>query len=337
MKRNRWIMLISLFLVPLLFGVFITDLAGAFSFSDVPFAIALVLYILFIILQRSTSKTTFFITILFLLLMGLMYVPTGSGSITERIGVWFCVFFLLAMVQYRIETLKEQRVIPAKNNRSVDWDYYFGTCMYPSKNGWHRANLTLYRKWYVSWLSYINLFVPIFTPGLTAFEFGSGIGAVASLLHDHGVDITGSDISQKAVYIANKLVPQVKFIMRDVEKGIPNGRTYDRVFAFEVLEHVHNIEKAMVTIKKQLKNGGYFIGTTPYPYKKNLLDPTHVSIHKPIFWKELFEKHGFREVIVRPMSCLPYIWKFHPLLHPIIPFYIPFPYFVSTTLIVARV
>jgi len=224
-----------------------------------------------------------------------------------------------------------------KKIQKVNWDTYFGTCMYPSKTGWHKKTLLLYRKWYVSWLNYINTLVPIYTPNLTAFEFGSGIGAAASLLRDRGVAIIGSDISKKAVSIAKRLSPSVPFITCDIERGNISGKTYDRVFAFEVLEHTNDLDAAICVIKKFLKKGGYFVGTSPYPYQRNLKDPTHTHVLYPQQWQTLFEKNGFRTVNVRPMSCLPYVWKFHPLLHPILPFYIPLPFFVSTTLITARV
>lgn len=223
-----------------------------------------------------------------------------------------------------------------KKNKKVDWDYYFETCMYPSKTGWHRSNLLLYKRWYRSWLSYIDSFVPIFRPGITAFEFGSGIGAAASCLRDHGVRMTGSDVSRKAVVIARRLSPAIPFVVCNMEEVPKKTSGYDRVFAFEVLEHVSNADDAVKHIKKRLKKEGYFIGTSPPPYKKNLMDKTHVNVQYPEYWKKLFEKNGFHEVSTRPLSCLPFVWRIHPVFHRILPVYIPFPFFVSTSLIIAR-
>jgi len=184
----------------------------------------------------------------------------------------------------------------------TDWDDYFGTCMYRSKTGWHQSELELYRKWYSSWLVYINRIVPIY----------------------------------QAVSIAKKLNPDVKFVVCDIEEGIQGNKKYDRILAFEVLEHLHNVPVAIANIKKHLNSKGYFIGTSPYPYPKNMLDPTHVNVQYPDYWLKMFRNSGFVDVSVRPISCLPFLWKIHPILHPILPFYIPFKYFVSTSLIIAR-
>jgi SAM-dependent methyltransferase len=223
-----------------------------------------------------------------------------------------------------------------KNNVTIDWDNYFGSCMYPSSAGWHQAQLELYRKWYVSWLAYIHRAVPIYVRGMETFEVGSGIGAVVSLLRERGVHITGSDISKKAVAIAKRLNPIVPFVVCDIEKGIPGNKKYDRILAFEVLEHLSDISQAVYNIKKILKRKGYFIGTSPYPYPKNMLDKTHVHVMYPKYWLNIFKKQGFVDVTVRPMSSIPFLWKIHRIFHPILPFYIPFKYFVSTTLIIAR-
>jgi len=221
-------------------------------------------------------------------------------------------------------------------NKKTDWDTYFETCMYPSKTGWQHTELDLYRKWYSSWLAYINKLIPLYRKGNTVFEIGSGIGAVVSFFYEHGVSITGSDISKKAVSIAKSLIPNVPFVVCDIEEGIPGNEKYDKILAFEVLEHLNDISGSITNIRKRLKRNGYFIGTSPYPYPKNMLDPTHVHVMYPNYWAKVFKEKGFDEVTVRPISCIPFLWKIHKIFHPILPFYIPFKYFISTTLIIAR-
>jgi predicted membrane channel-forming protein YqfA (hemolysin III family) len=80
------------------------DLAGTFNFSDIPFAIVFLLYILFIIIQRTNSKAAFLVSLLFFILMGLSYIPTATGKITERLGEWFYLFFVFGLVQYTSES-----------------------------------------------------------------------------------------------------------------------------------------------------------------------------------------------------------------------------------------
>lgn len=222
------------------------------------------------------------------------------------------------------------------NKPTINWDNYFTSYIHSSGPGWHRAQLEKYKKWYIPWLAYINKIVPIYKKHLEIFEIGSSIGAVVSLLHEYDILITGSDISKKAVSVAKRLNPNIPFIAYDIEKKIPGTKKYDRIIAFEVLEHLYDIPRSIRNIKKMLKRNGYFIGTSPYPYSKNMLDPTHMHVMFPEYWLKTFKKYGFNDVSVRPISCFPFLWKIHRLLNPVLPFYVPFKYFVSTILIIAK-
>ena len=87
------------------------DLAGTFSFSDIPFIVVFVLYFIFRLIQNSPSKVSFVITIYFLMAMGLSYIKTGPGSITERMGEWFYLFFIVGLIQYLREIKKNEKAI----------------------------------------------------------------------------------------------------------------------------------------------------------------------------------------------------------------------------------
>lgn len=102
-KRNKFVILFSLALVPLIFGILFVDLAGTFSYSDLPFVLAFAIYILFVVIQRSSSRATFVMTLYLLILMGLSYVQTGPDAITERFGEWFYLFLAFGLVQYTKE------------------------------------------------------------------------------------------------------------------------------------------------------------------------------------------------------------------------------------------
>lgn len=97
-------MKLSSFLIPIIFGIVFADVAGTFSQSDLAFVLGLFFYFLFVFLQKSSSKTAFGFALFFLIWMGLSYVPTGAGVVTERMGEWFFLFFLLGLIQYFRET-----------------------------------------------------------------------------------------------------------------------------------------------------------------------------------------------------------------------------------------
>ncbi len=80
-----------------------------------------------------------------------------------------------------------------------------------------------------------------------------------------------------------------------------------------------------------------FIGSSPDPYKKNVLaDKTHNFVLHPENWKRLFLNNLFKNVDIYPMSFLPFLWRINKHLNIKLPFYIPFKYFISTCLIIAK-
>lgn len=100
--------LLSLILIPVIFAIVFADFAGVFSQSDVPFVLALLLYFLFASVQKASSRLAFGFSLFFLVLMGLSYIPTGPSGITERMGEWFFVFFVLGLLRYGYEVYRLQ-------------------------------------------------------------------------------------------------------------------------------------------------------------------------------------------------------------------------------------
>ena len=219
-----------------------------------------------------------------------------------------------------------------KNN----WDKYFQSHYRPMGREWGRRDVAKYAQWYFSWINYIDKHCPILRRDARVFEIGSAVGAVAELLHDRGHDVTGSDISKLMVGTAKILCTPVPFIFCDIQRGIPIKKPFDAIMGFEVLEHVQDLDKALVNIRSALREGGYFIGTSPYPYPKNYLDRTHVNVKYPKEWRQLFLDNGFTQVRLLPMSFLPLAWRLSKHCNPVLPFYISWPFFVSTTLIFAK-
>lgn len=217
------------------------------------------------------------------------------------------------------------------------WDKYFHSHYNPRKKKWGEEDLNHYRNWYFAWINYIDaklLLEKRLSNVPKVLEVGSAIGAVSAMFADKGWYVTGSDISREMVRVAAKLSKNVKFIYCDIQKKIPG--LYDAIFAFEVLEHIQKPEKAIQNIKKGLKKGGIFIGSSPYPFPKNFTDPTHCSVKYPREWKEIFKKEKFSEITTYPMSFFPFLWRINKRLNVVLPFYISFPGFVSTTLIIAK-
>jgi 2-polyprenyl-3-methyl-5-hydroxy-6-metoxy-1,4-benzoquinol methylase len=216
------------------------------------------------------------------------------------------------------------------------WDKYFLSHYRPDKNDWSMQDVYKYKQWYTSWVRYFEKKCPVLQEKASIFEIGSAMGSMAQLLHERGHNVIGSDISDLMVQSANQLCKPIRFVFCDIQKGIPLKKLFDIVLALEVLEHVPKLEASIKHIYASLRRGGYFVGTSPYPYKKNFLDPTHINVKYPDEWRILFEKNGFSDVKIYPMSFFPFLWRIHRSLNIVLPFKTALPLFISTTLIIAK-
>ncbi len=335
MQRPKLLIIGSLCLIFIMAGIVLLDLAGTFSYSDISFGLAFLIFFVFMIIQKGTSKVSFVIALYFLITMGLSYIQTGTSVITERLGEWFYLFFLVGILEY----LKEAWSIndSKKQDSRTDWNFYYTNRIGSNKKISLHTQLDLHARWYSNWLAYIQKHIDIYSNSLHMFEIGSGMGGVLTQLSTRGVPITGSDISKKAIETYVEKHPHAPYIFYDIEKKQILKKQYDRVVSFEVLEHVHTPSFAIRNIKKLLKKGGYFVGTTQYPYEHICSMPTHIHVHEPEYWKNAFLKQGFVTVETYPMSLPPYLWRIHPKLNIVLPCYIPFWGWISTTLIIARV
>ncbi len=215
-------------------------------------------------------------------------------------------------------------------SNNINWDSYFYTRYKPKKDDWSNEDIAKYKRWYKNWLAYIKKNQQFEFKNTKVLEIGCGIGAFVSLLYEEGSMPVGTDISRKILEKAKKISPHIDFFFYNIMETFSYKETYDFVVAFEVLEHVPDVGIAVKNIFKRLKRGGYFIGSTPYPYAKNMTDPTHVNVHLPFFWKTLFMTEGFLNVKTFPLSVPPILWGM------MIPRYVPWQGFVSTTLIIAK-
>jgi SAM-dependent methyltransferase len=148
--------------------------------------------------------------------------------------------------------------------------------------------------------------------------------------------VEGSDISLSLVKKIQSIRPDFHYRYVNIENKQSRTNTYDIVFAFEVLEHVNNPTLALNNIRKLLVPDGWFIGSTPYPYAKNMKDPTHINVKYPRNWHNLLKQSGYRNIRLLPASFFPFLWRIHPGLNVVLPFYTPVNGFISTTLILAQ-
>jgi len=103
MGKHNIPVLISYVCVTVVCSIVFADLAGIFGFSDFAFLFGLLFWCIALLLQKGKSRASFVVSLFLLFFMGLSYIPTGAGPITERIGEWFYLFFVCGLVQYTKE------------------------------------------------------------------------------------------------------------------------------------------------------------------------------------------------------------------------------------------
>ena len=101
----------------------------------------------------------------------------------------------------------------------------------------------------------------------TACEVGVGDGYLLRLLCKSGLKVVGIDISK---YLVKKLRNdfekeglEIELIQGDFSKINLKKDQFDLFFCLDVLEHIHDVGKAIENIKKSLCTGGLLIGTLP--------------------------------------------------------------------------
>lgn len=191
-----------------------------------------------------------------------------------------------------------------------------------------------YRKWFYAQYKFLKRKIRISKKD-RVLEIGSGIGGFYSFVKDEVGDYFGAELDNNAVEFSNKHYKTREF--SNVPFESIHAKKFDKIFAFEVLEHLENPIESISKIHSLLDKDGIFCGTSPYPFAKNVLaDESHIYVLNPENWKRLFMQAGFKDVKLYPLSFLPVVWRVNKRFNIRIPFYVPFYGFISTCLIIAK-
>lgn len=189
-------------------------------------------------------------------------------------------------------------------------------------------------RWFDSQWKFINSKVSI-KPEYQVLEIGSGLGGIYKFI-ENKKSYCGIELDAQAVDFTKRFFKTDCFLNVSLKDFSPTQK-FNVVFAIEVLEHFEHPIENIKKIYDLLADKGIFIGTSPFPYRKNVFaDKTHNFVLHPENWKRLFLNVGFRSVDLYSMSFFPFLWRKNKKLNPVLPFYCPFPKVISTCLIIAR-
>ena len=118
---------------------------------------------------------------------------------------------------------------------------------------------------YLAEMGAIMLLLP--RPPATVLDLGCGTGWTSLFLAKAGYWVTGIDISEDMIRVANELreaekVEAVRFMMYDYEKfGL--GGAFDSALFFDALHHSEDETAAIAAVHKALKPGGVCVVSEP--------------------------------------------------------------------------
>ena len=131
-------------------------------------------------------------------------------------------------------------------------------------------------------------------------DVGSGEGVVVKLINERGGKCIGIDDNPIAVKLAAAHGVKVE-LMSIYSCACRFTGYFDNVFMGDVIEHLQYPDKAILKVKKILKDGGHFYIATPPALPNGALhDKYHYKEYSPETLKRFIEQSGFK--LVEPIT-----------------------------------
>ena len=140
-------------------------------------------------------------------------------------------------------------------------------------------------------------------------EIGCGTGSLVAELNRRGHNITGTDISSKAINYGLKKYENIDLQVQPAENLNFPDETFDVVLSFDLFEHIADVDKHVSEVYRVLRTGGYYLFQTPNKYcnavfatlsnKSLKWRRAHPSLHSPRQLKRRLSKHNFDSKFVK--------------------------------------
>lgn len=160
-------------------------------------------------------------------------------------------------------------------------------------------------------------------------DLGCGNGFVTNELAKSGNKVSGIDLSESGIKIAQQAFPGIDFKCGNVEEDLVPATfpadTFDAIVSTEVVEHVYQPRHFSRNAFRLLRPGGHLIVSTPYHgYLKNLVlalsgkmdthftalwDGGHIKFWSRATLSQLLTEQGFTAIRFIGVGRVPYIWK----------------------------
>ena len=120
---------------------------------------------------------------------------------------------------------------------------------------WHTEHLS--DDW---WVTGTKKFISLFQPNDHILDVGCAGGKKSAYMIQHGLRVTGIDISDAMIKMAKNRVPEAQFLRLDLRKITSLPKMYEGIFMQAVLLHVPKKDAALRVkqLATKLKPNGYF-------------------------------------------------------------------------------
>jgi 2-polyprenyl-3-methyl-5-hydroxy-6-metoxy-1,4-benzoquinol methylase len=143
----------------------------------------------------------------------------------------------------------------------------------------------------------------------TVLDAGCAIGFLVKSFRDLDVDAVGFDASAWAI---SQVLDEARSFcwMGSVTDELPED--YDLITCIEVLEHVNPKDAASAVANFCRHGRAVLFSSTP----EHFAEVTHINVHPPDYWADLFARHGFyRNFDFDASFVAPHAVLFHPVAH----------------------
>ncbi len=129
-----------------------------------------------------------------------------------------------------------------------------------------------------------------------ALDFGGGVGGLTLALRRGGISCDHLDVPGNTLSYAGWRFEQERFPVQVLKAGetLPRER-YDAVFAWDVFEHLYDLESTLGQIRELLRPGGWLVSKSTFSESQQ----HHIHLEKNRIyddirvWNQLLDRQGF--------------------------------------------
>lgn len=142
-------------------------------------------------------------------------------------------------------------------------------------------------------------------------EVGCGEGRGIELIIDRAKNYTAIDKIETVIDQLRKKYPAGKFISGNIPPLSQfDDNSFDRIFSFQVIEHIENDHLFLAEINRILKSGGTALITTPNRPRSLSRNPWHIREYTAVELTDLAKKY-FTDVEMKGITGNAKIWQYY--------------------------